>query len=180
MRVIAGAFRGRVLLDSVSGFTHPMSEKMRGAVFNALGDIEGLTFLDAFSGTGMIGIEALSRGVSHVTAIDNDPAAYKCITANVGIVGVKKELAVICANIATWLKNNPKELFNVIVADPPYTDIDPRVLRSLAAHLKPNGILVVSLPAQCPDINLPDMIVVKSKTYAGGSLRFYKQAQTDN
>ncbi len=174
MRVIAGKYRGRVLNDAASGNTHPMSEKMRGALFNTLGDVEGLVFLDAFSGTGTIAVEALSRGALNVTAIDNDPAAYRCIVANTKVINAGSEFFIQCANIATWIKAHASEKFDVIVADPPYTDIDPRVLTGLATMLRPQGVLAVSLPDKCPDINLPGLKVVRDKSYAGGSLRFYK------
>ena len=60
MRIIAGTLGGRNF-DSKSQATHPMSEKMRGALFNVLGDIDGLKVLDCFAGSGAIGFEAISR-----------------------------------------------------------------------------------------------------------------------
>nr|MBP9820948.1 RsmD family RNA methyltransferase [Candidatus Saccharibacteria bacterium] len=60
MRIIAGFLGGRLIESPHNNKTHPMSEKMRGALFNSLGDINGLTFLDAFAGTGACGFEAIS------------------------------------------------------------------------------------------------------------------------
>jgi 16S rRNA (guanine966-N2)-methyltransferase len=65
-----------------------MSEKARGAIFNALGDVEGLTFLDAYAGSGALSIEALSRGASSVLAIDVDIEAAKAMTASVKALGL--------------------------------------------------------------------------------------------
>jgi 16S rRNA (guanine966-N2)-methyltransferase len=61
MRIIAGELKGRNIQEPYGHRTHPMSEKVRGAVFNALGDIEGLAVLDAFAGTGALSFEAVIK-----------------------------------------------------------------------------------------------------------------------
>ena len=71
MRIISGVLGGRVFKAPNGNKTHPMSEKIRGAMFNSLGDISGLTVLDAFSGSGAVAIEAFSRGAEHVVAVDS-------------------------------------------------------------------------------------------------------------
>jgi 16S rRNA (guanine966-N2)-methyltransferase len=76
MRVIAGFLGGRNF-DSPGGHrTHPMSDKVRGAVFGVLGDIKGLSVLDAFAGSGALSIEAVSRGAKYAVAIDVDKRAH--------------------------------------------------------------------------------------------------------
>ncbi|MCA9328933.1 RsmD family RNA methyltransferase, partial [Candidatus Saccharibacteria bacterium] len=76
MRVIAGEFKSRILKDPTGNRTHPMAEKVRGALFNSLGDITGLDVLDAFAGTGAVGIEALSRGAKRVWSVELDNDAF--------------------------------------------------------------------------------------------------------
>ena len=84
MRVIAGTLGGRNFSSPHTRRTHPMSEKARGALFNALGDIHGLSVLDAFAGSGACSIEAVSRGVQTKSmAIDIDPEAVKTIAENI-------------------------------------------------------------------------------------------------
>lgn len=61
MRIISGIYGGRTIQSPSGHKTHPMSEKMRGAIFNALGDIKGLSFLDAYGGSGAVALEAISR-----------------------------------------------------------------------------------------------------------------------
>lgn len=61
LRVISGSLGGRLINSPPGNKTHPMSEKMRGAIFNILGNIEGLDVLDAYSGSGAIALEAISR-----------------------------------------------------------------------------------------------------------------------
>ena len=83
MRVIAGRLRGRQFKSPPGRRSHPMSEKMRGALFNVLGDIEGLTLLDAFSGSGAISFEAISRGARSVQAVEKAVLAYRTICKNI-------------------------------------------------------------------------------------------------
>ncbi len=70
MRVIAGWLGGQNFDSPKSNRVHPMSDKMRGAIFGVLGDIKGLTVLDAFSGSGALAIESISRGAKSAIAID--------------------------------------------------------------------------------------------------------------
>ena len=85
IRVIAGRFGGR-LLDAPkenSTRTKPMGERIRNAMFNSIGnEINGAQVLDAFAGTGAVGLEALSRGAAHVTFIERDKIAQKILSKN--------------------------------------------------------------------------------------------------
>ncbi|MGD0284569.1 MAG: RsmD family RNA methyltransferase, partial [Candidatus Saccharimonadales bacterium] len=83
LRIIAGEFKNQKYLSPGTAATHPMSEKLRSALFNILGDIEGLNVLDAYSGSGGIGLEAISRGAAAVTLIDSDIAAQKVAANNI-------------------------------------------------------------------------------------------------
>ena len=132
MRIIAGTHKGRILADPTSRVTHPMSEKIRGALFNTLGDVEGLTLLDAFTGTGSVAIEGVSRGIKRVLAIDNDPDAFKCAAENVDKLKIGGIVTVLCANVTTWSKNNSTKLFDIVVADPPFDVINDDLLARLA------------------------------------------------
>ena len=75
MRVIAGWLGGRTFASPQGHRTHPMSDKIRGAIFSVLGDLNGLTVLDAFAGSGALAIEAISRGAEEAVAIDDDQGA---------------------------------------------------------------------------------------------------------
>jgi 16S rRNA (guanine966-N2)-methyltransferase len=83
MRIIAGRLGGRHFASPQGRRTHPMSDKMRGALFNALGDIDGLSVLDAFAGSGALAFEAVSRGAGHAVAIDVDKSAQRAIAENI-------------------------------------------------------------------------------------------------
>lgn len=146
MRVIAGQLKGRVFDSPRTHRTHPMSEKARGALFNALGDITGLTMLDAYAGSGAIAIEALSRGAEHVTAIDVDPEAVKTIASNAKSLDVAFQMTLLRKNISGWSRNHKTTVYDIVAADPPYNDIRPDVIERLSAHVKPGGVYVLSWP----------------------------------
>lgn len=175
MRVIAGSLGGRVF-DSPRGHrTHPMSEKARGAIFNALGDVEGLTFLDTYSGSGAIAIEAISRGAASVTAIDVDIDAVKTISQNVKSLAVEDRVQVLRKNISGWSRNNQTRQFDIVVADPPYDDIRPNVLERLIQHVKPAGIFVLSWPGSETPRDFLDANMVAHKPLGDIQLVFYRK-----
>ena len=79
LRIIAGNLGGRFIDSPDTATTHPMSERMRGALFNILGDITGKVVLDPFAGSGALGLEALSRGAASALFLERDAKAQKTI-----------------------------------------------------------------------------------------------------
>lgn len=175
MRIISGRLGGRTFADASGGNTHPMSEKIRGALFNALGDIKGLSVLDAYSGTGALAFEAVSRGAGQVLAIELDKQAFASIISSLKILGLTDNPEVVRANVATKARNLTTQ-YDVVLADPPYTDINRVVLRRLAERVKPGGIIVFSLP-DFIDIGLSqrEYSLVSSKSYGDACLLFYRK-----
>ncbi|MEI6237412.1 MAG: RsmD family RNA methyltransferase [Candidatus Saccharibacteria bacterium] len=82
MRIVAGNLRGHHFDSPKNAKTHPMSDKMRGALFNMLGDIEGLTVFDAFGGSGALSFEAISRGAKSAIITEVDKYAWAVIKQN--------------------------------------------------------------------------------------------------
>jgi len=146
MRIIAGFLGGRTFESPRTHRTHPMSEKARGAIFNALGDITGLHVLDAFAGSGALAIEAISRGAASAVAIDVDIEAVKSISKAVTELGIHDQVTVLRKNVSGWSRNNQHKQFDVVFADPPYDDIRPDVIERLTCHMNIGGIFVLSWP----------------------------------
>jgi len=177
MRVIAGTLGGRIF-DSPGGHrTHPMSDKIRGALFNALGDIKGLTVLDAFAGSGALSIEAVSRGAASVIAIDMDKDAYLTVLANVESLGLQDKITVMRKNVSGWSRNNQDKQFDIVLADPPYNDIRPNVIERLAANIKPGGIMALSWPGNEPVRTFAGLQALSNKMYGDAQLVFYRKIQ---
>ena len=137
MRIIAGSLGGRQFVSPRGHRTHPMSDKIRGALFNALGDIGGLSVLDAFAGSGALGYEAISRGARHVTAIDSDPAAQRAIAENITSLKLSRHIKLIRASATAWLSTTD-EAFDIVLCDPPYDDVQVALLAQLA-QWRPSG-----------------------------------------
>jgi len=175
MRIIAGEFKSRILKAPKGRRTHPMSEKIRGALFNSIGDISGLTFLDAFAGSGAVGIEALSRGAGHVNAVEIHADSFETLKANRDLVTDDEHMEVHRANIKTWLKNQ-QIYFDVIVADPPYDAVSMSALDVVAEYVNLGGLLVVSLPP-AEHMKLKNYKKLDEKRYGNAKLVFYKKSK---
>jgi 16S rRNA (guanine966-N2)-methyltransferase len=174
MRIIAGKLGGRIF-DSPRGHrTHPMSERVRGALFNTLGDLHGLIVLDAFSGSGAIAFEAASRGASKVFAVESDKTAQKAIAKNIETLDLDDRVKLIRAFVSSW-QNRNKETFDIVIADPPYDDLQYKTLEKLPKITKKDGILVFSLPPTAR-LLLPDTCqLISSKDYGDATLAFYRK-----
>ena len=118
MRVIAGTYRSRVL-KSVPGLTvRPTPDRLRETLFNILAPrIEGSTFVDAFAGTGAVGIEALSRGARRVVFLERDLEVLACLRENLSSLKIGPEAHVVRGSALRVLKDYPGDL---IFLDPPY------------------------------------------------------------
>lgn len=153
-----------------------MSEKARGALFNALGDIEGLTFLDAFAGSGALAFEAVSRGAKNVVAIEKDKAAHSVIAKNINELGLGNEVQAVRANSAGWSIHNMEKKFDVVILAPPYDNLQTNLLDTLTKrHVKKGGLLVLDWPGKIkpPDFDNTELVV--DKNYGDIQLVFYRK-----
>lgn len=175
MRIIAGRLGGRTFDSPRTNRTHPMSEKARGAIFNALGDVSGLTALDAYAGSGALAIEAISRGVSEVTAIDVDVEAVKSMAKAAHELGLEDSLKILRKNLSGWSRNNQHKTYDIVLVDPPYDDIRPDVIERLAAHVREGGVLVLSWPGSETVRELQGLSIASQKSYGDIQLVFYRK-----
>jgi 16S rRNA (guanine966-N2)-methyltransferase len=153
-----------------------MSDKVRGALFNVLGDIEGLSFLDAFAGSGALSFEAASRGASSVTAIDNDRAAHSILDQNVKDLRLQPVIHVVRANTGGWSIHNMEKKYDVLLLDPPYTELQINLLdRLIKRHLGKGGIAVLSCPGKEEYPTFYGAEVATTKRYGDIQLVFYRK-----
>ncbi len=174
MRVISGRLGGRQFKSPHGHKTHPMSDKMRGALFAVLGDIEGLTVLDAFAGTGALSYEALSRGATSALLVDSDMQAQQAIQENLIDLQLKNQAKLIKANVSGWSDNNSDERFDLVLCDPPYDKLQIALLQKLVKHLADGGTMVVSWPADVTPPELMGLKLVQQKNYGDAQLVFYQ------
>ncbi|MDH5193076.1 MAG: 16S rRNA (guanine(966)-N(2))-methyltransferase RsmD [Nitrospira sp.] len=125
MRVIAGTYRGRRLYGPRTQTLRPTADRVREALFSILGNrLPHSRFLDLYAGTGAVGIEALSRGADHVTAVESDRDAVNLLQRNQRLCQIGSELTVRPYTVEQFVQrpdhwNGP---YDVIFADPPYAE----------------------------------------------------------
>jgi len=151
MRVIAGRFKGRRLKTPTWEGLRPTSDKLRETLFNILAPrIEGARVLDAYAGTGAVGIEALSRGAAHVTFVEQNRRAAALVAANLQECGVEGGYTIECADVVAALDAHAAaDAFDLILLDPPY-DIGNigLTLDAAARRLAGNGLIVLERPTR--------------------------------
>ena len=133
MRVIAGKVKGRHLKFPKGTTTRPATDLVRGAIFSIL---ENMTdrwdrVLDLFSGSGAMGIEALSRGAEWVDFVDREPRCCAIIKENLDTTGLAGQAHVYCSSVEKTLAILDKE-YDIIVIDPPYADAS---IHSILEHI---------------------------------------------
>jgi 16S rRNA (guanine966-N2)-methyltransferase len=119
VRVIGGEFRSRTIRSIPGDATRPTPDRLRETLFDILAPrIEGATFLDAYAGTGAVGIEALSRGAAHATFLEKNRAALDTLRENLEVLGAGKRATVVAGAV---LRSLPQWKAQIVFLDPPYT-----------------------------------------------------------
>ncbi|HSW72881.1 MAG TPA: 16S rRNA (guanine(966)-N(2))-methyltransferase RsmD [Chlamydiales bacterium] len=182
MRIISGKYRGRVLSAPKTNHTRPSSSLVRGAVFNILQDrIDGAEFLDLFAGSGLMGLEALSRGALHVTFVEKDNNALDALTKNIMSLQAETESTILRGDVFFHLKNlgKKKKQFDIIYIDPPYLKgmiADCLILIEKGNLLKEEGILFYEESSKdTEEYQLPGCVLIDRRTFGNTNLTQYKK-----
>jgi len=156
MRIISGRYRGRVLASLKGENLRPTSDQLRETLFNVLGpELEGRSFLDAYAGTGAVGIEALSRGALEVVFVEHHKPAVEIIRKNLRALEIEKGFRVMTSTVLTALDKLEQEgtAFDFVFLDPPYAEVGEyhRVLRQLARSelLSPASVVIAERSRRC-------------------------------
>ena len=175
MRVIAGEYKGQ-RLSVPRRKVRPTSERLRGSLFSALDDkmLASSYWMDAFAGSGAVGIEALSRGAKHVVFNDRDRFACKVVEENLERCGISTDFTLIQKDVFVLLRNPPAKLclgpLSVLFLDPPYDFGRYRKLltKALASPLVDRKTLLILEVFKKTKLEfIPEEIRVK-KTFKGG------------
>lgn len=176
VRIISGKFGGRIIQSPGNSMTHPMSERIRGSMFNIVGDsIIDATVLDAFAGTGAIGLEAISRGARSAVFIERDRSAYETLSENIKLLGAGLQSKSIQASLSIWIEKNQGNFYDIIFADPPFIDTQLSTVIKLLGMLKPNGLMLLSYPGSGEVPTVDGFVVVDNRIYGNAALAFYRR-----
>jgi len=182
VRIVAGKFRGKTLLSPEDDTIRPTADRTRESVFNILASrlgasFDGLRVLDLFAGTGALGLEALSRGASHVTFVDTGADARGLIRDHIeafGAGGVAKLLRRDATALGEAGTMGPVDL---VFLDPPYgKGLAEQALVSLrnGGWLKPETLLVLEEGSEVP-VMLPDGFVLDDRReYGAAAVHFIR------
>jgi 16S rRNA (guanine(966)-N(2))-methyltransferase RsmD len=179
MRIIAGSLKGRRLTPPKWPGLRPTSDRLRETLFNVLGpQIQGARVLDGYAGTGAVGIEALSRGASHVTFVDSDRRAIDLIARNLEHCGLTEGYAIIRVEFARVQPRLVETDFDIIFLDPPYGAADLNEAVTTAARLAARETRVVIEHARrdpAPQ-QIESLVLTRELPSGDSSLAFYRKA----
>ena len=186
MRVIAGIAKGRKLKAVPSEATRPITDRTKEALFSILGTwVVEARVLDLFSGTGAVGIEALSRGAAHVTFVENSQTATRIIGENLRTTALADRALVKRTDVFSFLEQAPPhgQAYDLIyIAPPQYKHLWVKTLRLIDRRLDPwllpDGAVVVQIhPVEYEEIALQNLVRYDERKYGSTLLCFYERAE---
>lgn len=200
MRIIAGKHRGRSILGPAdTQTTRPIIDRVKEALFNRLGslgllqpdgDNTGWSVVDVFSGTGSLGLEALSRGAASCVFVDQDRDAVGRLRENIETLGLEEKSQVVqgSALAGYWMASLRPGSVQVAFVDPPYAmmqeDKPRQVVLDMAVQLLPmmeeGGVVMIRTPRE---VELPELDAYDGPAaveYGGMRLHFYQVPLTED
>lgn len=180
MRVIAGELKGQRLVAPRGWKVRPTSDRVREAIFSALGDrVEGAAVLDLYCGTGALAIEALSRGAASAVLVDRDT---RPALGNVQRLGLQERAELVRADAGRWLgevsASSAAGKFDLVFVDAPYRLAD-RVTQDLNTHLPQllaeGGRAVVESGARRP-LQIDSLEPLRQRRYGAADVTIYEAA----
>jgi 16S rRNA (guanine(966)-N(2))-methyltransferase RsmD len=176
-RIVAGAFGGRRIATPPGRDTRPTADRVREALFGALGDLTGARVADLYAGSGAIGLEAASRGAAEVLLVESDPRAGRVIRDNIAALGARDVARLAPSRVEAVLPGGPGgEPYDVVVADPPYPTEEAEItsmLRGLVEYgwLAPEATVVVERSSRSPEPGwVPGITRQRSRQYGETTL----------
>ncbi len=172
MRITGGRYRGRTI-QCPKGVIRPAMDRMRESLFNILGNIAGESFLDVFSGSGVVGIEAASRGAEPVVLVEKDRVKKPVLMKNISIVESSIRAHIMSAERYLAL---PGEKFDYIYLDPPFplggkSDF----VQKASDRLEDDGLLMIHFPVEDdPGENVGPLERFDLRVFGRSRLGFYR------
>ncbi len=182
MRIIGGESKGRAIRLPRGCRIRPTTDRVKGALFNILGSLEGTSFLDLFAGCGNVGLEALSRGAQSLVFVEKDLRLIETIRENLRLFGFEGRAEVIAADAEEGIRRLRKrgELFDLLFADPPYEEgFITHIVTCLAQGelLTENGVVILQHSQREPmeESVVAELEISDQRRYGDTLLSFLKK-----
>jgi 16S rRNA (guanine966-N2)-methyltransferase len=180
VRVTGGFYRGRKVLCP-PGDIRPSMDRMRISLFSILGNLSGLSFLDLFSGSGVIGIEAASRGAEPVVLVEKDPRKKATILKNISFV--EEQIKLVTAPVERFLRSDTG-CFDLVFLDPPFAFKDKdRLLGAVfdGPHLSRGGLAILHVHrAEKIGMERPGAALSDRREYGQSTLLFFRRREGED
>lgn len=177
VRIIAGELKGRRIVAPRGAGTRPTSDRVREALFNIIGPVDGASVLDLFAGSGSLGLEALSRGARRCVFVDNDSAACRAIRDNIDKLGVADAL-VIDRDAVSFARGEAGSgrSFDLVLIDAPYerwVEVSPKLAEAFPNLVSEDGLVVVETDSRV-EPQLP-LAHVTTRRYGSARLTIFSR-----
>jgi 16S rRNA (guanine966-N2)-methyltransferase len=178
MRIVAGRLGGRRFQAPPGTDTRPTSDRVREALFSALGPLDGEAVLDLFAGSGGLSLEALSRGAARAVLVERDPRAVAVIRRNLEDLGLDADEARVRRRDALKALHDAREAgetYDLVFLDPPYrlaAGLGPELAQALLPVLAPGARVVGESDRRTP-LDLPGLGTTFERRYGDTLLRIH-------
>lgn len=181
MRVIAGKFKGRQLASFSGSQVRPMMDRVKETLFNKIQfEVPGSKVLDLFSGTGSLGIEALSREAEQVVAVEKSASSIQIIKKNLEKLKIHEDFLIVKKDVFSYIKSTDS-VFDIVLVDPPFTKkIANKVMEELSKSnvCHPEGVIAIeSQKQEVIEDKYGEWEVWDRKDYGDKKLSFYKKGE---
>jgi 16S rRNA (guanine966-N2)-methyltransferase len=178
LRIVAGSLGGRRIQAPPGSDTRPTSDRVREALFSALGPLDGEAVLDLFAGSGALAVEALSRGARHAVLVEKDGRAAAVIRRNLDALNLGPDVAALRRRDALAALRDAREAgesYDLVFLDPPYrlaTGLGPELAPALAPVLAPGARVIGESDRRTP-LELPGLTTTFERRYGDTLLRIH-------
>ena len=182
MRVVAGIAKGHPIIAPKGTKTRPTADRVKEAIFSVLGELgQNAKILDAYAGSGALGIEALSRGAGFAVFFDKNRAAQTVIKSNLAKTGFSEKAAVYGGDVCKMLPTLPQAEFDLIFLDPPYNCGEIAKIETVLLQegmLTENAVVILETVKKQPELFQDAAWQLKKTSYYGDTaVVYYKKTQ---
>jgi 16S rRNA (guanine(966)-N(2))-methyltransferase RsmD len=184
IRVVGGTARGRKLFGPKGLVFRPTTGRVKEFLFSYLYEkVENAIILDLFSGSGSLGIEAISRGAKKVFFIDHSKYSITLLKKNLATCGFHKQAVILKGSVFSIIRDQKLPTFQIIFADPPFKGYyRERITENIGRYqlLSSGGLLLIEHEQHDTDSRSHSMMLIKQKRFGNSMVSIYKRISDEN